>query len=167
EVDDDWEAPSSAFRKLEEALAWLGRVPGQGERVVDLGAAPGSWSHVAVRRGASVIAVDRAALDARLLRNPRVRHVRADGFSYIPDAPPVDWLLCDIIAEPRKSLALLARWLDAGWCKNFVFHLKFKGRRDYRPAQDARRLVAGAGVTRHRVKHLYHDRNEVTVLGAA
>ena len=159
-VADDWEAPSSAFRKLEEALLWLGAEPRAGDRVVDLGAAPGGWSHVALRRGASVIAVDRANLDPRVAK--RVRHVRRDGFSYQPEDAPVDWLLCDIIAAPAKSLALLEKWLVHGWARNVVFHLKFKGRGDYALAQRARALRPDL-----RVKHLFHDRNEVTVMARA
>jgi len=164
-VADDWGAPSSAFRKLEEALAWLGRAPTPGQMCVDLGAAPGGWSHVALARGAVVTAVDRAPLSARIARHPRLTQLRRDGFSYAP-AQPVDWLLCDIIAEPRKSLALIERWLAQGWCRNLVAHLKFKGRLDYGPAQEARAFLATRGLYRWRVKHLYHDRNEVTVLAA-
>jgi 23S rRNA (cytidine2498-2'-O)-methyltransferase len=156
-VPDDWDAPSSAFRKLEEALAWLGTAPRAGDRCVDLGAAPGGWSHVALKRGAQVTAVDRADLDPRIAK--RVQHVRRDGFSYVPEAPPVDWLLCDIIASPEKSLALLEKWLAGGWARNLCFHLKFKGRQGYALAQKARTLHPS-----FRVKHLYHDRNEVTVM---
>jgi 23S rRNA (cytidine2498-2'-O)-methyltransferase len=161
-VADDWAAPSSAFRKLTEAFAWHGRAIATGERCVDLGAAPGGWSHVALARGARVTAVDRA--DLALPANPSLEHVRRDGFTFEPPSPPVDWLLCDIIAEPNKSLSLLRTWVERGWATNLVFHLKFKGRGDYAPAQAARALVAGAGFARHRVKHLYHDRNEVTVM---
>jgi 23S rRNA (cytidine2498-2'-O)-methyltransferase len=156
-VADDWDAPSSAFRKLEEALVWLGKAPRPGDRCVDLGAAPGGWSHVAQKRGAQVIAVDKADLDPRIAK--RVQHVRRDGFSYAPESPPVDWLLCDIIAAPEKSLALLEKWLASGWTRNLCFHLKFKGRGSYALAQRARALHPAL-----RVKHLYHDRNEVTVM---
>jgi 23S rRNA (cytidine2498-2'-O)-methyltransferase len=155
-VADDWEAPSSAFRKLEEALAWLGTEPRRGQRCVDLGAAPGGWSHVALKRGAEVIAVDKADLDPRIEK--KVEHVRRDGFSYSPGRL-VDWLLCDIIAAPAKSLALLEKWLANGWARNLVFHLKFKGRGDYALARQAKALDP-----RLRVKHLLHDRNEVTVM---
>ncbi len=68
-------------------------------------------------------------------------------------------MLCDIIAAPEKSLALLEKWLASGWARNLVFHLKFKGRGDYALAQRARALHPSL-----RVKHLVHDRNEVTVM---
>src|SRR5262249_40303602 len=150
------------FRKLEEALVWLGDEPRAGQRCVDLGAAPGGWSHVALKRGALVTAVDRADLDPRLAR--RVRHVRRDGFSFTPDDTPVDWLLCRIIAAPEKSLALLEKWLGAHWTRNLVFHLKFKGRGDYALAERARDVVRAARPRDFRVKHLFHDKNEVTVM---
>ena len=70
----------------------------------------------------------------------------------------------DVIAEPAKSLALLAKWIQKDWCKNLVFHLKFKGRRDYAAAQDAAALLAHSRFARRRVKHLFYDKNEVTVL---
>jgi 23S rRNA (cytidine2498-2'-O)-methyltransferase len=166
-VPDDWNAPSSAYRKLEEALAWLGCQPRAGERCVDLGAAPGGWSHVLLSRGAEVVAVDRAELDPRLVRQRGLVHLRRDGFSYQPDDPPVDWLVCDIIATPQRSLALLDRWLAAGWTRNLVFHLKFKGQKDYALADAARARLGAAEFHCMRVKHLLHDRNEVTVMAAS
>lgn len=161
-VAADPRAPSSAYRKLLEALAWLGRDLAPGQRCVDLGAAPGGWSHVALARGARVVAVDRAELAPELLRHPRLEHVRRDAFSYAPPAP-VDWLLCDVIAEPQRSLALLDRWVAEGWCDNLVFHLKFKGRGAYAPAF---RALEGAPFAVVRQKHLVHDKNEVTLMAA-
>ncbi len=163
EVGDDWGAPSSAFRKLREALAWFGREIRRGERCVDLGAAPGGWSHVALEAGAHVIAVDRADLDPKIGANPRLVHEQRTGFSYAPEHPPVDWLLCDIIAEPARSLDLLRRWAEPRWFLRTVFHLKFKGARDYPLAAEAVALLKSCGYAGARAKHLYHDRNEVTL----
>src|SRR5262245_22028166 len=66
-VPEDRRPPSRAYRKLLEAELRSGaRITG-GERCVDLGAAPGSWSWVALQRGARVLAVDRAELRADLM----------------------------------------------------------------------------------------------------
>ncbi|MEO1335685.1 MAG: SAM-dependent methyltransferase, partial [Myxococcota bacterium] len=54
-AEDD---PSRAALKLEEAIDWIGMGPEGGDLCVDLGAAPGGWTQVAMRRGAAVIAVD-------------------------------------------------------------------------------------------------------------
>ena len=40
----------------------MGLEPMPGERVCDLGAAPGGWSYSAAKRGASVVAVDNGPL---------------------------------------------------------------------------------------------------------
>jgi 23S rRNA (cytidine2498-2'-O)-methyltransferase len=165
-IADDWDAPSSAFRKLEEALAWMDARIEAGACVVDLGAAPGGWSHIALKCGASVVAVDRADLDPRIAANPRLVHERRTAFSFEPAKPPVDWLLCDVIAVPEKSVALLGRWVERGWCRRFVVHLKFKGQSDYARVGEAVRIARGAGFATVRGKHLLHDKNEVTIWGA-
>jgi 23S rRNA (cytidine2498-2'-O)-methyltransferase len=166
-VPDDRTAPASAFRKLEEALAWMGEGIAAGEHCVDLGAAPGSWAHVALRRGAQVVAVDRGALAPQVARAPGLVQVRGDGFAYRPESPPVDWLLCDIIAAPGRSLELVDRWASEHWCRALVVHLKFKGQSDYALAGRALEILGRAGYRQRRVKHLFHDRNEVTVMARA
>lgn len=123
EVQSD--APSSAHRKLDEALAWLQAGPVEGDIVLDLGAAPGGWSYAALQRGARVIAVDRAHLDEHIARHPRLEHVRADAFSYVPEHQPT-WLLCDVIADPARSLALVERALTSTALKGLVVTLKLK-----------------------------------------
>ncbi len=165
-VAEDRTAPSTAYRKLVEALAWLGRAPARGERCVDLGAAPGGWTHVALATGAHVAAVDRAALDPRLARHPRLSHAKGDAFTWTPDAP-VDWLLCDVIAEPERSAALLERWISGGLCRHFVVHLKFKGAGRYALATEALGAVRSSGrFAIARCKHLRFDKHELTLLGS-
>lgn len=99
-------------------------------------------------------------------RQARLSQLRGDGFRYEPEDPPVDWLLSDLIAYPRRGLELLGRWAASRWFRRAVFHLKFKGREDYTPAAEAVQVLRKAGYPLARAKHLYHDRNEVTVLAA-
>jgi 23S rRNA (cytidine2498-2'-O)-methyltransferase len=126
----DKAAPSRAFAKLVEAELRLGRRIGPGETCVDLGASPGSWSYVALHRGARVIAVDRAPLRADLMRHPSLIFHKGDAFGYKPETP-VDWLLCDVIAAPERSIGLLIDWLRERRTRRFVVTIKFKGREDY------------------------------------
>lgn len=122
----DQAAPSRAFAKLVEAELRLGRAIQPGETCADLGASPGSWTYVAVRRGARVIAVDRSPLREDLMRNRRVEFQPGDAFRFQPSGP-VDWLLCDIIAAPERTAELLLEWLRRGWCRQFIVTLKLKG----------------------------------------
>jgi 23S rRNA (cytidine2498-2'-O)-methyltransferase len=129
-IASDKAAPSRAFAKLVEAELRLGRPIGPGERCVDLGASPGSWSYVALHRGARVIAVDRVPLRADLMRHASLVFRKGDAFGFKPEAP-VDWLLCDVIAAPERSIGLLMDWLRERRARRFVVTIKFKGREDY------------------------------------
>jgi 23S rRNA (cytidine2498-2'-O)-methyltransferase len=122
-VAADKTAPSRAFAKLVETELRLGRSIQSGETCVDMGASPGSWTYVAVSRGARVIAVDRSPLRDDLMVSRQVEFQRGDAFRYQPSRP-VDWLLCDVIAAPERTAELLLEWLRRGWCRHFVVTLK-------------------------------------------
>jgi 23S rRNA (cytidine2498-2'-O)-methyltransferase len=124
-VASDKAAPSRAFAKLVEAELRLGRAIGPGETCVDLGAAPGSWTYVAVARGACVRAVDRSPLRADLMESRQVTFQPGDAFRFEPRMP-VDWLLCDVLAAPARTAELLLEWLQRQWCRHFVVTLKLK-----------------------------------------
>jgi len=127
---EDKAAPSRAFAKVIESELRLGQRIERGQTCVDLGAAPGSWSYLALQRGAQVIAVDRAPLRDDMMRNPRLRFQSGDAFKFKPDAP-VDWLLCDIIAAPQRSMDLLLEWLCERRMRRFIVTIKFKGTDEY------------------------------------
>ncbi|HNU49970.1 MAG TPA: SAM-dependent methyltransferase [Verrucomicrobiota bacterium] len=129
-VARDLGAPCRAFAKLVEAERRLGRCIRLGETCVDLGASPGSWTRLALERGAAVVAVDRAPLRADLMGKPRLRYVEGDAFSYQPERS-VDWLLCDVVAAPERSVELLVRWAREGLMRQFVVTVKFKGEAAY------------------------------------
>lgn len=129
-VASDKAAPSRAFAKLVEAEQRLGLRIAAGEMCVDLGACPGSWSYVALNRGARVIAVDRSPLREDLMANPRLTFQQGDAFKFAPPAP-VDWLLCDVIAAPERSVGLVLDWVRQRRCRRFVVSIKFKGHADY------------------------------------
>ncbi len=159
----DKQAPSRAFAKLVEAELRLGRAIQAGETCVDLGAAPGSWTYVAVMRGAKVTAVDRAPLRPDLQR--RVRWERGDAFTWKP-AGTVDWLLCDVICAPERSAALLRLWLQQRWCRNFVVTLKSGDAVTPGFFQELARSLAGL-CRELRLTRLCANKKEVCVYGSA
>jgi 23S rRNA (cytidine2498-2'-O)-methyltransferase len=160
-VDDDRAPPSRAYRKLEEAFQWMGVAPRRGETCVDLGAAPGSWTLMAARRGARVIAVDRAALAPAVARTVGVSTVAGNALTYAPPRP-VDWLLSDIICEPARAIALVEAWLPRA--RNLVVTIKFKGRDQYGALAALAPIFARTSPAFARVKHLASNKNEVTVM---
>jgi hypothetical protein len=155
--------PSRAYQKLEEAFAWMGTAPRAGQTCVDLGAAPGGWTATVVKHGARVVAVDRAPLAPPLGHHPRVASVIGNAFTYVP-AAPVDWLVCDVVCEPPRSLALCDAWLSGGLCQNLVVTVKFKGRAGYGVLGELAALFARLRPAFARVKQLSHNKNEVTVM---
>jgi 23S rRNA (cytidine2498-2'-O)-methyltransferase len=166
---DDELAPSRSYLKVEEAYAVLGREPAEGETVCDLGAAPGGWSYSAAKRGARVVAIDNGPLKGGALNHPRIEHRREDAFKFVPaDGATFDWLFCDMVEEPHHVMRhIVEPWLVRGWCQNFVVNLKF-GRvdavallKELRGAESAFARRGGAFA----VRHLYHDREEFTVVG--
>jgi 23S rRNA (cytidine2498-2'-O)-methyltransferase len=166
---DDDQAPSRSYLKIEEAYVVLGRAPVAGETVCDLGAAPGGWSYSAAKRGAKVIAIDNGPMKVGALNHPLIEHWREDAFKYQPPAGKVlDWLFCDLVEEPHHVMQdLVTPWLERGWCRRFVINLKF-GRVD--PIALLGELRGpDSPFTRHapgfRIRHLYHDREEFTVVG--
>ena len=167
---DDSLAPSRSYLKVEEAYVVLGREPQAGETVCDLGAAPGGWSYSAAKRGARVVAIDNGPLKGGALDHPQIEHRREDAFKFAPpDSAPFDWLFCDMVEDPHHvQQNIVEPWLARRWCRHFVINLKF-GRVD--PIALLRELrAANSPFAKHapatRISHLYHDREEFTLVGS-
>jgi 23S rRNA (uridine2552-2'-O)-methyltransferase len=105
--------PARSVFKLEEIDGRFA-VLRKGGRVLDLGAAPGSWTRYALARGAGrLTAVDLQDLDAAVLREggQRLEFIKGDIFDAAVEAQlvargPYDAVLCD--AAPSTSGARLA-----------------------------------------------------------
>lgn len=149
--------PNRAYLKLWEAFTLLGVQPGNGQLCLDLGASPGGWSWVLHEIGARVIAVDKAPLDDRIARLPRLEFRRESAFALDPQSmPQLDWLCSDVVCYPQRLLALVKRWLDSGRAKRFVCTIKFQGATDHEAAR------AFAAIPGSRLMHLSHNKHELT-----
>ena len=166
---DDNAAPSRSYLKVEEAYIILGREPTADETVVDLGAAPGGWSYSAAKRGARVIAVDNGPLKGGALNHPLIEHRLEDAFRFqSPAGVTYDWLFCDLVEEPHHVMQNIAGpWLAQGWCRRFVINFKFGHVDSLALLQEIR--AQDSPFAKHaanlHIRHLYHDREEFTVVG--
>jgi 23S rRNA (cytidine2498-2'-O)-methyltransferase len=97
------------------------------------------------------------------MAHPNLLFIKGDGFRFQPDQP-VDWLLCDIIAPPDRSLALLERWLGNAWCRSFVATVKFRGS-NYFPILSKCSELLQSHCCDFMLKHLQTNHNEVTLAG--
>jgi 23S rRNA (cytidine2498-2'-O)-methyltransferase len=167
-------APSRSTLKLEEAFLVLldederARWLKPGMTAVDLGAAPGGWTWQLAHRSIRTTAIDNGPMDAALMDSGLVEHRRADGFRYRPPRT-VDWLVCDMVEQPRRIAELVARWLADGLCRRAIFNLKLPMKKRYDEVELCLSIVRDAlgGAIDLRAKQLYHDREEITVFAAA
>jgi 23S rRNA (cytidine2498-2'-O)-methyltransferase len=151
--------PSRAYLKLWEACTLWRAWPVPGQTCLDLGAAPGGWSWAIAQLGARVTAIDRAPLEPDIAAMQEVAARRGDIFALDPQAePPVDWLFCDVIAYPERTLALLRAWITSGRAARIVCTLKFQGATDHATAE------AAAAIPGARLLHLFHNKHELTFL---
>lgn len=165
-------APSRSALKLEEAwkvfipeALWLDYLGG-GKKAADLGAAPGGWTWQLVNEGMLVTAVDNGPMNPELMASGQVEHVRADGYNWRPKRA-IDWMVCDIVDQPRKTAGMAVAWVGEKLCRYTVFNLKLPMKKRYEEWLICRELIEEglekAGVDyRLRARHLYHDREEIT-----
>lgn len=165
------EAGSRSTLKLSEAIFTLlteeERVSSlrAGLRAVDLGAAPGGWTWQLAHRGLHVTAVDNGTMAASVMATNMVEHLRADGFTWRPKRP-VEWMVCDMVEQPSRIASLVADWIGAGRCRRSIFNLKLPMKKRLEAIRQCRTLIhkrlSSVGPYDLRIKHLYHDREEVT-----
>lgn len=155
------DAVSRSGLKLEEAVTWIGVGPDKGDRVADLGAAPGGWSQVALHRGARVIAVDPAAMR---VSHPtrRFTHIADSAFRFVP-AETLDWVLCDMAHRPLEVAKLLAKWAQRGWARQMIANIKLPMKRKAHILREVRAMLETSGWTGLRARQLFYDRDEVTL----
>ena len=169
------DAPSRSTLKLEEAI--LTFVPQAEEKKrftenmtgVDLGACPGGWTYQLVKRGLFVYAVDHGKMAASLHDTGRIEHCAEDGFKFQPPKrKQIDWLVCDMVEQPIRISKLIAKWLVNGWCRETIFNLKLPMKKRYQEVQLClnyleEELTKQGFWFKIQAKHLFHDREEITV----
>lgn len=167
------EAPSRSTLKLEEAINWFineedyRQFIKAGMTAVDLGAAPGGWTWQLTQRGMLVTAIDNGDMDTGLMESGLVEHIRADAFNWRPDSA-IDWLVCDMVERPMHVSRLIGDWFSSNRCHYCIFNLKLPMNKRYQAVVDCLNLIHNrlldSGI-RHALfaKHLYHDREEITV----
>lgn len=168
------DAPSRSALKLEEALLCLlddderQRLLQPGMRAADLGAAPGGWTWVLMRNGLHVTAIDNGPLRPHLFDSGLVEHLRADGFAWQPQRP-LDWMVCDMVEQPRRVAARMAEWFREGWCRHAIFNLKLPMKRRWQETTLClQEFSEQAGKPLWlRARQLYHDREEITVFASS
>jgi 23S rRNA (cytidine2498-2'-O)-methyltransferase len=168
------DAPSRSTLKLEEAIqsfctrAQQSMLFVKGMSAVDLGACPGGWTYQLVSRGIRTEAIDNGAMDEKLMQTGLVDYHSVDGFSYRPQQGHVDWLVCDMIEKPDRVALLMQTWLQNAWASAAIFNLKLPMKKRYKTLaplmEQFHQLHQKESPAYITAKHLYHNRDEVTVM---
>ncbi len=165
----DEDAPSRSFLKVEEALDLLKIKPEHGERVIDLGAAPGGWSYSFLKRGCKVTAVDNGPMKIRNLEKlpGRLIHVKADGLLYEPESnmPKADWLISDMLVSTGKNFALIKNWLGGRRARKFIINIKLPQVEPWPVVKSMEEWLDSKPFVKYNLRQLYHDRQEITLFG--
>ncbi len=165
---------SRAEFKLLEALEVFGvALPSQG-MALDLGAAPGGWTHILLEAGMHVVAVDPAKLDARLSKQSHLEHYQGYAEDYLEEAikrhRTFNVITNDMRMDAREAARLL---IQASACllnDGFIISvLKLPHETleidPLKNLNEALRLLQ-----KHfaivQARQLFHNRQEVTVLTA-
>ena len=167
------DAPSRAYAKIEEAIAWAGLPVAPGHVAVEVGSAPGGAAYALARRGVTVWGVDPAAMDAAVLAfvghsGARVHHVAESLAAVRWEALPrhVDWLLVDVNVAPAVALHGVARLVPA-WKKTLrgaVLTLKMNDAGVRRGLPGYLERIRQLGFTSVDVTHLPSNRHELCAI---
>jgi 23S rRNA (cytidine2498-2'-O)-methyltransferase len=153
---------SRAEFKLKEAIRKFGLniVPG---RALDLGAAPGSWTKVLVDSGMQVVAIDPADLDETVACLPAVVHVRSRAEEYACEGT-FDLLVNDMNVAPEESAETMVKMAPCLKPGAFaIMTAKLITRNPLRLLENMTPILETAYEVL-RMKNLFHNRLEVTVL---
>lgn len=158
----DPEEIARSARKLEEALLLFGIQPPAGGRAVDLGASPGGYTALLLRRGLQVVAVDTGALSPRLAGAQGLTFLRGPAHRIPLPQGPFDLLTADLSWDPLRAAdcALRFRPLLRPGAEGLVTIKFFGGDPLDLIARVRHRLEEGYRVLA--VRHLFHDRDEAT-----
>lgn len=161
--------PSRAGGKIQEVLSLLQEIQVNAQvyrQWLELGAAPGGMTQTLLNWGAHVTAIDLAAMSPSVLKHPRLKHLAIHAQD-IKSAFNYDALLSDMNGPYQlatTTVANLARTMRTG--SLIIFTLKLP---DIKEAESSIAFVTqvfkNADIELICIKHLFHNRRELTVIG--
>ena len=160
-IEDKSGPPNRAYLKLYEALTLIGTTPKLGDFCVDFGGSPGGWTWVINNLNAEVLSIDRSPLSPSVANLAGVSFQKRDVFTLLPEefeGLRIDWLFSDVICYPEKLYDWILKWVESDICKNLICTIKFKGEPDLSIADKF------AAIPGSQVRHLFHNKNELTWL---
>jgi 23S rRNA (cytidine2498-2'-O)-methyltransferase len=164
-VEVPGEAPSRAYAKIEEAIAWAALPIEAGHVALEIGAAPGGAVLALARRGLEVWGVDTGQLAPNVLALPNVHHVgKKVGALRWEELPArIDWLLVDVNLAPQVALHEVARLMPrlGRTLRGAVFTLKLNAWTFVAELPALAERIRQMGLPDVRMRHLPSNRREI------
>lgn len=102
------EIVSRAYLKMAEAIAWSGLPPEAGQKIVEIGSAPGGSCQRLLDLGLEVTGVDPAEMDPMIASHPRFTHWRSKAAGVKRKLySPFRWLAADANVAPNYTLEVI------------------------------------------------------------
>lgn len=151
--------------KIEEACKVFNVQISGGMRALDLGAAPGGWTHYLSRKGVFIDAVDPANLSEDVLKLKNVKHhkMTAQEFAAIVSSSQYDIMVNDMKMDTNQSVDITCEMSNqlrkGGIC---LMTLKLPKSGVMKRINTARKVL-GRRFETVKIRKLYYNRSEVTV----
>jgi 23S rRNA (cytidine2498-2'-O)-methyltransferase len=159
------DAPSRAYAKIEEAIAWAGLPVAPGHVALEIGAAPGGAVLALARRGLDVWGVDTGELAPHVLALPNVHHLaKKVGALRWEELPArIDWLLVDVNLAPQVAIHEVGRLMPrlTRTLRGAVFTLKLNDWTFVSALPALAERLARLGLPDVRMRHLPSNRREI------
>ncbi len=160
------DAVSRAWLKMEEALRWSRLPVRPGQEFVEIGCAPGGSCQALLSRNLRVIGIDPAAVDERVLANPRFKHIRKRGADVQRRSfRKTHWLATDMNVAPQYTLDTVEAIVTHPQVhiRGLLLTLKLL---EWKLADDLPQWldrIRGWGYGKIRARQLQHNRQEICV----
>ena len=159
-------AVSRAWAKMEEAFQWSQFPIRPGQRLVELGCAPGGASQAALAHGLIVTGVDPAAVDPVVLAHPNFTHVQKRGAdTRRREFRGVKWLAADMNVAPESTLETVGNIVThpSVEVEGLLLTLKLLDWEQAAQLPEFLERVRAWGYPQVRARQLAHNRQEVCV----
>jgi 23S rRNA (cytidine2498-2'-O)-methyltransferase len=130
---------------------------------IDIGAAPGGWTHLLLERGLKVTSVDPADLHPSITGHPRLTYLKKNASDLRFKPGTFDLLVCDMSWSPMQMVKLVLEQTEAlaqGAAAVITVKLMHK-----KPLQTIRDVIAKleTAFELRKAKQLFHNRDEITL----
>ncbi len=161
------EMVSRAYLKLAEALMWSRLPMHTGDKVVEIGSAPGGASQRLLDLGYEVTGVDAAEMDERIANHPRFEHWRNKAAAVKRRLyRKFKWLVCDANVAPNYTLDILSDIVnqEGNKIEGMILTFKLSSWEQLRHLDEQLGIIKSFGYRQVRARQLAHNRRELCVV---